>query len=323
MPLLPELTSRPECWHAKSHPDDPRIASVVKTIASAKDLSQIRAGDLVLLGICNDLGVKENGGRVGAADGPLALRRALGRLSSGVLRTRRLWDLGDLGPELTADYARLFDLGESAVSQVIAVGAHVIVVGGGHDCAYATYRGLRHAGLPPVVVNVDAHLDVRPTHEPSSGNPFYRMLELGLDDLTEVGLLGAVNSEAHVAYARAHGVTLSFLDLPATEQDQIDIAIRALRRGAAAGRALQLSIDLDAIQAAHAPGVSWLNPVGLSPIAVRHIVRAAGECRTRALDLMELAPALDVGTENGRDGVTARLAALLIADFCTGLSSAM
>jgi formiminoglutamase len=313
-----ELTARTECWVDKSQPGDPRVAGVVRPLAEGTD---VRSGDLVLLGLCNDRGVQQNGGRAGAALGPLALRRALGRLSAGILGTRVLFDAGDLGAELSADYDRMFDLAESVLAPVFRRGGIAIVVGGGHDCAFATFRGLTAARLTPSVVNVDAHLDVRPTHEPSSGNPFYRMLEHGLADLTEVGLLGAINSAEHVAYARSRGATLSFLDPPATEQEQIAIAQEAMIRGRAHQRALHLSIDLDAIQAAHAPGVSWLNPVGLSPGTVRTLARMAGQYGARALDLMELAPPLDSGGENGRDGVTARLAALLIADFCAGLPS--
>ncbi len=319
MTLRSELTDRAECWGYRSQPGDPRVAAVVRRLQSPSDLDAVRAGDLVLLGICNDLGVRQNGGRAGAAEGPLALRRALGKLSADILGPLRLFDAGDLGPERSHDYEGLFRLGEEVLRDIFARGAIAVVVGGGHDCAFATYRGLVAAGLQPSVLNVDAHLDVRPTHEASSGNPFYRMLEDGLGELTEVGLLSAINSAEHTAYARARGARLTFLDPPATEQDQLDAALQCMARASANQRALHLSVDLDAIQAAHAPGVSWLNPVGLAPMTVRCIVRAAGKSRARALDLMELAPPLDVGGENGRDGVTARLAALLVADFCAGL----
>ena len=305
------VTPRPEQWKVKLS-DEKRVGHVVRPLDDT-----LRPGDVVLVGMCNDLGVRENGGRAGAAEGPSALRRALAKMSSHVLGARTLFDAGDLGAELA--YDTMFTEASQIVADAGSRGAVVVMVGGGHDCAFATYRGLCHAGLDPAVVNVDAHLDVRPTHEPSSGNPFYRMLEAGLTSLTEVGLLGAINAPSHVAYARQKGATLCFFDPPATEADQIEAAEQAFARAGA--RALQLSIDLDAVNQAHAPGVSWLNPVGLSAATVRRIAWSAGRAGARALDLMELSPAHDAGTANGRDGVTARLAALLVCDLLAGLDA--
>ncbi len=321
----PELTSRATLWSTKGSASDPRIGGAVTSLETAGALDVIRSGDLVLLGICNDRGVRENGGRAGAAEGPLALRRALGRLSRGALRGRRLFDAGDLGPEHAEGdaYARLFELGGEIVGELLARGATLVVVGGGHDCAYATYRGFRASGTTPRVVNVDAHLDVRPTHGPSSGNPFYRMLEDGLAQLTEVGLLAAINAPDHVAYARDKGATLAFLDAASADPDgdSVRVALDAL---SAPGPLAQLSIDLDVVSAADAPGVSWLNPIGMAPHAVRRIAHGAGLHGARALDLMELCPPNDEGDRDltgTRDGRTARLAALLITDFIAGLAA--
>lgn len=305
------VTPRAESWKVKPS-DEPRIGHVVKALDDT-----VRAEDLVLIGMCNDLGVRENGGRAGAAEGPSALRRALAKMSAHVLGARSLFDAGDLGAEL--GYDTMFGEASDLVAGALSAGAVVVMVGGGHDCAFATYRGIRLAGLEPAVVNVDAHLDVRPTHAPSSGNPFYRMLEDGLSSLTEVGLLRAINAPSHVEYARRKGATLSFFDPPATEQDQVDAAEAAFARAGA--RALQLSVDLDAVNQAHAPGVSWLNPVGLSAGTVRRIAWSAGRAGARALDLMELSPRNDTGTADGRDGVTARLAALLVCDLLAGLDA--
>jgi len=307
---------RDDEWRGKPSLDarDPRIGQVVRPLDAT-----VEPGDLVLLGLGNDLGVRENGGRPGAVEGPRALRRALGKLHASVLGGRRFFDAGDLELERLDGYQAFFDEGAAILHDVLARGAHAIVVGGGHDCAYATFLGVKSVYPAPHVVNVDAHLDVRPTHSPSSGNPFYRMLEHGLGALTEVGLLRDVNAPAHVEYARSRGATLSFIDPPSNEAEQVACAQAAFER--AEGHALQLSIDLDAIEFGSAPGVSWLNPAGLSAPGVRRIAYEGGRAGARALDLMELAPALDQGTANGRDGVTARLAAVVTCDFIAGLQA--
>lgn len=270
----------------------------------------IRPGDLVLLGLCNEVGVIANGGRPGAAEGPSAFRAAFGRMPQRVLQGRRLLDAGDI--PATAPYGVFLEGAEAVVAAAIAKGALPIVIGGGHDCSYGVWRGLRGA-----VLAVDAHLDVRPTHDPSSGNPFFRMIEAGLagSDLAQVGLQRFANTEAHETWLRLKGASLQFFE-PGGEAQVLEAAQGALAVFAAKGRRIQATFDLDAIRAADAPGVSALAPWGLDAGTALRIAKACGACPAVAtFDLMELAPTLD------RDGQTAKLAAYLAAAFLEGLAS--
>ena len=270
----------------------------------------IQAGDLVLLGLCNEVGVIANGGRPGAAQGPSAFRAAFGRLPARVLQGRRLVDAGDIPGD--APYEAFLEGAEAVVSAALAKGAMPLVIGGGHDSSYGVWRGLRGA-----VLAVDAHLDVRPTREPSSGNPFFRMIEAGLSgaDLAQVGLQRFANSEEHETWLRLRGASLQFLE-PGHEGRALEAAKGALEVFAARGRRILATFDLDAIRAADAPGVSALAPWGLSADAALAIAQACGACpAVAAFDLMELAPALD------RDGQTAKLAAYLAAAFLEGFAS--
>ena len=272
----------------------------------------IRAGDLVLLGLCNDVGVIANGGRPGAAEGPSAFRAAFGRLPLRALQGRRLVDAGDI--PASAPYEAFLEGAEAVVAAALAKGATPLVIGGGHDCSFGTWRGLGDDGA---VLAVDAHLDVRPEHGPSSGNPFFRMIEAGLagSDLAQVGLQRFANSEEHETWLRLKGASLQFLE-PGQEGRALEAAKGALSVFAAKGRRVLATIDLDAIRAADAPGVSALAPWGLDAGAALAIAKACGACpAVAAFDLMELAPALD------RDGQTAKLAATLAAAFLEGIAS--
>jgi arginase family enzyme len=186
------------------------------------------------------------------------------------------------------------------------------VVGGGHDCSYGNYLGLCEAlGEAPAVIAVDAHLDLRPTHEPSSGNTFFRMLEHGLpeDQLVEVGLIPWVNASAHRRYAEAKGAALHFL-APGCGEAPAARVREALAAFQGQGRSVLATFDLDVFSAAHAPGVSAVNPWGLSADAGLAMAQAFGACPSVVcLDLMELAPDLDP------DGRTSKLAAFLAAAF--------
>jgi formiminoglutamase len=77
-----------------------------------------------------------------------------------------------------------------------------------------------------------------------------------------------------------------------------------------------VSLDLDVFNAAHAPGVSALNPSGLTPREIEGVVSAAGRnAAVSCFDIMELNPDFDP------DGRTARLAAHMFLVFLRGLGS--
>jgi formimidoylglutamase len=287
-----------------------RVQSLVNAVA-------MQPGDVVLLGLCNDQGVRANGGRPGAAEGPSGFRKSFFRLDAGCLGDRTLWDAGDVPAD--APYAAFLDAARAVVSLCIQQGALPLVVGGGHDCSYGNYLGLCDARPEaPAVIAVDAHLDLRPTHEPSSGNPFFRMLEHGLpgDGLVEVGLIPWVNALAHRRYAEAKGAHLHFLE-PGSGFAPVELVREALGAFQAQEQPVLATFDLDVFSAAHAPGVSAVNPWGLTADVGLALAQAFGASEAVVcLDLMELAPPLDP------DGRTSKLAAFLAAAFLEARSRA-
>lgn len=287
--------------------DGGRLGGHVSALQEAADLGP---GDVVLLGLCNEQGVIANGGRPGTAEGPTGFRMAFFRLDAACLGGRRLWDAGDVPAD--APYEAFLDVARVVVTTCVNAGALPIVVGGGHDCSYGNYLGLCEAlGEAPAVIAVDAHLDMRPTHEPSSGNPFFRMLEHGMpgERLVEVGLIPWVNASTHRAYAEAKGARLHFLE-PGRGFAPVELVRASLEVFQAQGRSILATFDLDVFGAAAAPGVSAVNPWGLSADAGLALAQVFGACpAVVCLDLMELAPSLDP------DGRTSRFAAFLAAAF--------
>ncbi len=278
------------------------------------DGATLESGDVVLLGLCNEVGVIANGGRPGAAQGPAAFRTAFAKLPSRVLQGRRLLDAGDI--PASAPYEVFLEAAEAVVAETVRRGALPLVIGGGHDSSCGIYRGLAQLGATAVLA-VDAHLDVRPEQGPNSGNPFFRMIEAGLagSDLAQVGLVRFVNSEAHETWLRLQGAALHFLE-PGREAEALETTRGALAVFTQKARRVLATFDLDALQAAHAPGVSALNPWGLDASTALAIAKACGACpAVAAFDLMELAPPLD------REGQTAKLAAFLVAAFLEGAAS--
>jgi formiminoglutamase len=262
-----------------------------------------------LLGFCSDEGVRRNKGRPGAAAAPAALRAALGPLAFHL--NRAVADAGDVvvtGTGLEAGQERT----GRAVTALLDDGHLPVVLGGGHETAYASYLGV--AGCAAVqkgrrlgVLNLDAHFDLRDEPEPSSGTPFLQMARAeaaaGRDfRYAVVGISEPNNTRALFDTAQELGVQY-LLDEDCGLERVHDFVAGFL----ADLDVLYLTIDLDVLPAAAAPGVSAPAAYGV-PLAV---ISAA--CRQVAqsgkllhLDIAELNPEFDI------DGRTAKVAARLI-----------
>lgn len=250
---------------------------------------------IALIGMPDDTGVRLNNGRPGAAESPDALRAALARY--GVADPSgwawpRVFDAGDVVIEpgdLTESHRRV----TQAVEAIVELGLFPFGIGGGHDLTFPFVRGVVGSGAAMHGVYFDPHLDVR--DEQGSGMPFRRLVESGAADaLTIHGFQPFANSTEHLRWFQAHGGRVSDLD-PDDPWPQRDTFV---------------SLDMDVIDQAHAPGVSALNPCGWSPLTAERWVAAAGRNpRVRCFDMMELSP------PNDSSGRTARLAAHLLLTF--------
>jgi formiminoglutamase len=298
-------------------PEDPRLGERIERSA---DLRRTPGGVpwVAFLGYADDRAVVNGRGRPGAAQGPAELRRCLSRLTPGdhgQLDRLALRDLGDATPELGGVEEVHAALEEAALA-ALAAGACVVLLGGGHDGAYASHSALLRAASGPVAaVNVDAHLDVRPLRDGliTSGTPFRRLAERWGERyaLTELGVQPQHNARAHREWAMARGFAVLALD---EVRGRVAAAFaKALRMP---GDAVAVSLDLDAVEASTAPGVSAPCPDGLTAADLYACARLAGQDpRVRVLDVMELAPPLDEG------GRTARLGAAAIWHFLSGLAA--
>ncbi len=256
---------------------------------------------VALVGLADDLGVKLNGGRVGAIQGPSAFRRALARLGAAEpdgLTWPGVFDAGDVAPAASLEETHLRVT--QAVEAILKLGLLPVGIGGGHDLTFPFVRAVAKRFRPLAGVYFDAHTDVRETA--GSGMAFRRLLEDG--DVAELHLHGFrpwVNSAAHAAWLRGHGGRI--------HEDGRPVGLPA------GPRHLFVSFDLDVLDMSQAPGVSAPNPCGWSVREAQPWVERAGaEPRVRAFDLMELCPPHDEG------GRTARVAAHLFLAFLSGVA---
>lgn len=286
-------------WHSVVQPDD-----------------GVSTGGVALLGFASDEGVRRNGGRPGAAAGPAALRSALGglaihddkpRIDAGTVTTQ--------GDDLAGAHEALSD----SVEKLIRRDHLVVVLGGGHETAFGSHRGL-YRGLdekPAAIVNLDAHFDLRSADEATSGTPFRQIAELvGADfDYSVFGISRPNNTRVLFETAEALGTTI-VTDEELIELSPAEAGTRAARTTTRRD-AIHLSIDLDVLPAAVAPGVSAPAGLGVALEKVRAMALAVARTgRLRLVDVVELNPSFDV------DSRTAKTAARLIDDIVAAHLSA-
>jgi formiminoglutamase len=295
VPLIPHC--QPAIWPTPIAPS--RFAATIKT--GSPDGCRV-----ALIGLPDDLGVRMNHGRPGAAEGPRAFRAALA--GYGVhdpmgLRYPAVFDAGDVQPAPGATEAALLETHERvflAASALHNLGLFPVAVGGGHDLTFPFVRAAAERFGPSRFGGVyfDAHLDVR--ESVGSGMAFRRLMDdCGVRPLLICGINPLANSAQHAAYFKARGGKVS----------GAKFSLAPLK----ACSSIFCSFDLDVLDAAFAPGVSAMNPSGMSPReAQAALATLAADRRLRCLDFMELSPPHDA------QGRTARLSAHLFLAFLAG-----
>ena len=253
-----------------------------------------------IVGFICDEGVRRNQGRVGAASAPNALRESLSSLPWTFNDEQQIIDVGNvlcLNHALEEAQRELGGIVETLLNKKL----QCVVLGGGHETLYGHYLGVRTA-LPKDakigIVNIDAHFDLRSYDEqPSSGTMFRQILEqdphagyfvLGIQRYGNTKELFDKADELHVNYVLEENMTLE-------NKAQI---MQDLQQFMDNHDYILLTLCMDVLNAAFAPGVSAPSPFGLDPKTVRMIIQqVTSHPNTHSFDICEVNPSLD---ENGR-----------------------
>lgn len=304
----------PQLFFSKKDPDDLRLGDLVHPFT---ELSPLGPRAFVIGGYPDDEGIRLNGGRPGAALAPAAIRRPLYKMTPALQEVRdfTLYDYGDVS--LDQPLEKRHQAGSEACLTVLNSGGRWIGLGGGHDYGFAEASGFLKSvsGARPIVINFDAHFDVRPlTSGLSSGTPFFRMLSSETDlDFAELGIQAQCNSQVHMKWLQDRGAKiLTMEDVESSGESFATCATRLLGDWLLKPRPCFISVDIDAFSSAVAPGCSqsWATgfmPADFFPIFDLLIRRLD----VRALGIYETSPPLDT------DDRTSKLAALIVHRFIT------
>jgi agmatinase len=277
---------------------NPRYSGIA-TFARLPRIEDVPRADIAVVGIPFDSGVSY---RPGTRFGPSHVRE-----SSRLLRPYNpAQDVSPFAVAQVVDAGDIpvnpFDLTE-AVTEVeraaLALGEQVqriVTIGGDHTVALPLLRAVAAKHGPVAVLHFDAHLDTWDTYfgaPITHGTPFRRASEEGLIDLTascHVGTRGPLYSKQDLEDDERLG--FSIVSSEYIEEHGVEAGIqRILQR--IGDRPLYVSIDIDVLDPAHAPGTGTPEAGGLTSRELLRILRALGDSDIVGADVVEVSPAYD------------------------------
>jgi arginase len=238
-----------------------------------------------LLGIPND----DNSSYMkGASEAPALIRRELHSDAYSIWSETgfdlsvagRLMDYGDIQFDSVSDPWELIELN---VGNAMESGDPLICLGGDHAITHPIMRAVRRRSPNLTILHIDAHPDIFHAYQGnprSHTSPFARIMEERLADrLIQVGLR-TVNDHHRDQFKRFGVEVIEAGSL--SENLRLDITTP-----------LYISMDLDALDPAYAPGVSHREPGGLSTRQVIDLIHTIDQPIVAA-DIVEFNPRCDI-----------------------------
>jgi agmatinase len=283
--------------------------------------------DVVIVGAPTDTAVTH---RPGARFGPRAiraasnLRRGIHHLDLGVqpLKVLRVFDYGD-AEVIPGDIERTNEGIKARVGEAAQAGAIPIVLGGDHSIAFpsasavAEVVGRGRLGM----VHFDAHADTADDAWGvllSHGTPMRRLIESGAIPgraFVQVGLRGYWPPPSLFDWMREQG--MRWHTVHDIERRGFDAVLaEAVEQALEGPERIYLSVDVDVLDPAHAPGTGTPEPGGLT---ARELLRAVRQVALRAdlagADVVEVSPPYDVA------GITAEVAHRVVLEMLSALAA--
>ncbi|HTU37520.1 MAG TPA: agmatinase [Acidimicrobiales bacterium] len=294
-------SARPERSVAPVGPAD---ASVVPRFAGLSTFARLPTADSVSRWDIAVVGVPFDGGtsyRPGARFGPAAVRQG----------SRLLRPYNPAQDALPFEQAQVVDAGdiactpfspEEAVAQIeagadalLGDGRRLVAIGGDHTIALPLLRATARQHGPLALVHFDAHLDTWDTYfgqRFTHGTPFRRAWEEGLllrDHSMHVGLRGPLYGNSDLTQDTGMGFAQVTTDDVAHGVDAV-IAQMLARAGDAP---LYVSVDIDVLDPAHAPGTGTPEAGGLTSRELLALLRGLGPAHIVGADVVEVCPPYD------------------------------
>lgn len=276
----------------------PRYAAPL-TFALVPDLSEVSAADVGIVGVPFDSTVSN---RPGARFGPNHIRN-----SSRLLRpynpeadawpflAQQVVDVGDIACNPFDIESALVTI-ENGITETLTIAPRLLVLGGDHTISLPVLRALHKVHGPISVIHFDAHLDTWDTYFDQPylhGTPFRRASEEGLLDpegCTHVGIRGGLFGTTDMSDDRV----LGFMTIRSHEihLDGVESIVERIK-ARVGNRVAYVSVDIDVLDPAFAPGTGTPESGGLASWQLLYLLRELKGMNVIGADIMEVAPAYD------------------------------
>ncbi|MDE2591845.1 MAG: agmatinase [Actinomycetales bacterium] len=276
----------------------PRFAGPA-TFARLPRIDEVDRADIGVVGIPFDAGTSF---RPGARFGPAHIRESSRLLrpynpaqDASPFALAQVVDAGDIAVNPFSIEEALAQI-EAGYDSLIANGTKLVTLGGDHTIAYPILKSLHKEHGEIAVIHFDAHLDTWDTYfgaPLTHGTPFRRASEDGLIDLSaclHVGIRGPLYDKSDLA----NDEQLGFQIISSTDLDRIgiDAAIEKMLNRVA-GKPVYVSIDIDVLDPAFAPGTGTPEMGGFNSRELLAMVRALADVKLVGADIVEVSPQYD------------------------------
>lgn len=242
--------------------------------------------------------------RSGANYGPRAIRETSVQFTNfqatfdfDLFEHLPLADGGDCHVAL-GNTVKTFERVEADIAEIVAAGAIPVVFGGDHSVSIPVGKAVRKAASNPGWVQFDTHLDAAPNvggEELNHCCTITRAVDNGYDPskMVLVGISGWMNPKTELKYCRDHGIRIIWLE-DIWQHGTAWAVEQILERVGDDG--FYFTFDVDALDAAFAPGTCAPTPGGMTMREALEIVRGIAPAGIIGLDIAEPAPSLDHST---------------------------
>ncbi|MBC7259706.1 MAG: agmatinase family protein [Chloroflexi bacterium] len=278
----------------------------VRFLQILRGIADLEQADAALVGFPFDGGTV--GGRAGSRHAPREIRLAFTasrtydpHLDVELSDSLTVVDAGDIAVVYT-NVQRTLEQGQMAIARLLQNKAVPIIIGGDHLITYPCLRALMETTPGRIgVINFDSHFDVRVSSggEISSGTPFRMAMErsggkFSPRNFVEIGPHGFHTQRVYRRYLDEQGCLL-FTSHDVHRRGIHDVLEQVIARATDGVDALYVSVDIDVLDMAWAPGTNNPTPGGLTALQILEAVAVLGRHPlTRAFDLVEISPPLDV-----------------------------
>ncbi|WP_423722570.1 agmatinase [Arthrobacter caoxuetaonis] len=277
----------------------PRYAGAA-TYARLPRLDQVDHADVAVVGVPFDTGVSY---RPGARFGGNHIREASRLLrpynpaqDTSPFENLQVADAGDLAVN-PFNINEAIETIQAGALDLTEGGTKLLTLGGDHTIALPLLRAAaERAGEPVAMLHFDAHLDTWDTYfgaEYTHGTPFRRAVEEGILDteaISHVGTRGPLYGKKDLEDDKRFG--FGIVTSSDVFRQGVDEVVAKLR-DRIGNRPLYISVDIDVLDPAHAPGTGTPEAGGMTSRELLEILRGMRGMNLIGADVVEVAPAYD------------------------------